>query len=119
MHPVIWIIIIIVAIIVVVAIVRASSAKKVGEYRKKQPGLSFGRLDRALQKDSIHREAGEFTIAMDLSEVDLLIESGEYDLAAEKVREYLKAAEEEGDTLKIANMMGYLEKIELSKKRRF
>ncbi len=119
MSPIVWIIIIVVAIVIIVAIVRASSGRKMGEYRKKQPGLSFGRLDRALQKDTIHREAGEFTIAMDLSDVDMLIENEEYDLATEKVREFLKAAEEERDTLKIANMMGYLEKIELAKKRRF
>jgi hypothetical protein len=119
MSPVVWIVIIVVGIIILIAVIRAFSYRPDGEYRKRQPGLSFGRLDRALQKDTIHRESGEFTIAMDLSEVDLMIESGDYDLAEEKVREFLKAAEEERDTLKIANLMGYLEKIELAKKRRF
>jgi hypothetical protein len=56
---------------------------------------------------------------MDLGEVDLMIQNKEYELAVEKVREYLKVAEESRDTLKIANLMGYLEKIELAKKRRF
>lgn len=119
MSPFAWIIIIVVAFLILIAIVRAISARPKGEYRKREPGLSFGRLDRALQKDDIHRESGEFTIAMDLGEVDLMIQNKEYELAVEKVREYLKVAEESRDTLKIANLMGYLEKIELAKKRRF
>ena len=119
MTPIAWIIIIVVAFLILIAIVRAVSARPKGEYRKRQPGLSFGRLDRALQKDDIHRESGEFTIAMDLAEVDLMIQNKEFRLAEEKVREHLKAAEDSRDTLKIANLMGYLEKIELAKKRRF
>jgi flagellar biosynthesis/type III secretory pathway M-ring protein FliF/YscJ len=116
--PIIWVVIIVVAIIILVAIIRSMSRKDV-DVRKREKGLSFGTLDRALQKDTIHRDAGEFTIAMDLSEVDMLIESGDYDIAEERVREFLKEAEDKRDTLKIANMMGYLEKIELAKKRRF
>ena len=119
MHPIIWIIIIGAVFLLLFGIIRAFSSKSKEEYRKREPGLSFGTLDRALQKDTIHRESGEFTIAMDLSEVDLMIENEEYELAKERVQEFLKAAEEERDTLKIANLMGYLEKIELTKKRRF
>lgn len=119
MNPILWVIVVVVGILFLIGIVKALTFKPKGEYRKKQPGLSFGTLDRALQKDTIHRQAGEFTIAMDLSEVDRLIENEDYDLAGERVRELLAAAEEERDTLKIANMMGYLEKIELAKKRRF
>jgi flagellar biosynthesis/type III secretory pathway M-ring protein FliF/YscJ len=115
----VWIIIIVVAILLLVAILRAFSPRPKGEYRKQQPGLSFGRLDRALQSDKVHRESGEFTIAMDLGEIDMMIQNEDYDLAEEKVRELLKDAEERQDTLQIANMMGYLEKIELAKKRRF
>jgi hypothetical protein len=114
----VWIIIIVVAIIIIVVIARSGSKPK-GEYHKQQPGLSFGRLDRALQKDHIRRQTAEFTIAIDLTEVDMMIENKDYDLAMEKVREYLKDAEDKQDTVKIANMMGYLEKIELAKKRRF
>jgi len=113
-----WIIIIVIAIIIIVAIIRTASGQK-GDYRKQQPGLSFGRLDRALQKDHVRREAAEFTIAIDMSEIDAMIDSEDYDLATEKVREVLKEAEEKRDTVGIANMMGYLEKIELAKKRRF
>ena len=113
-----WIIIIVVAIIIIVAIIRSVSGPK-GDYRKQQPGLSFGKLDRALQKDHVRREAAEFTIAIDISEIDAMIESGDYELATENVREVLKDAEDKRDTVVIANMMGYLEKIELAKKRRF
>ena len=119
MSPYAWIIIIVVAFLILIAIVRAITARPKGEFRKREPGLSFGRLDRALQKDEIHRESGEFTIAMDLGEVDMMIENRDFKLAEEKVREYLKAAEDKRDTLEIANLMGYLEKIELAKKRRF
>ena len=119
MSPIIWVVIIVAGILLIIAIVRALTFKPSGEYRKKERGLSFGRLDRALQKDSIHRESGEFTIAMDLSEVDMMIENGDYAMAEERVREFLAVAEAEQDTLKIANTMGYLEKIELAKKRRF
>ncbi len=114
----VWIIIVVIAIIIIVAIARSGS-KPTGEYHKQQPGLSFGRLDRALQKDHVRRETAEFTIAIDLAEVDMMIDSGDYELATEKVREYLKDAEDRRDTVLIANMMGYLEKIELAKKRRF
>lgn len=113
-----WIIIIVVAIIIIVAIIRSVLGPK-GDYRKQQPGLSFGRLDRALQKDHVRRETAEFTIAIDMSEIDAMIESGDYELATERVREVLKDAEDKRDTVVIANMMGYLEKIVLAKKRRF
>ena len=112
-----WIIIVVVAIVIVVAIIRSASGSK-GDYRKQQPGLSFGKLDRALQKDHVRRETAEFTIAIDMGEIDA-IDSEDYDLATEKVREVLVEAEEARDTVVIANMMGYLEKIELAKKRRF
>ena len=113
-----WIIIIVVAIIIIVVIARSGSKPK-GEYHKQQPGLSFGRLDRALQKDHVLRQKSEFTIAIDLDEVDMMIESGDYELATGKVREYLKDAEDRRDTVLIANMMGYLEKIEIAKKSRY
>ena len=119
MNPIVWVIIIAVGFLLLFGIVRAFTPRHEVEYRKRERGLSFGRLDRALQKDDIHRESGEFTIAMDLSEVDLMIANEEYELAEERVREFLQIAEEEQDTLKIANLMGYLEKIELAKKRRF
>jgi hypothetical protein len=54
-----------------------------------------------------------------MGEIDAMIESGDYELAKEKVRDVLKDAEDRRDTVVIANMMGYIEKIELAKKRRY
>ncbi len=118
MGTVAWIAIIVIAIIIVVAIARSVGRPK-GEYHKQQPGLSFGTLDRALQKDHIRRQAAEFTIAIDLEEVNIMIENRDFKLAEEKVREYLKDAEDRQDTVQIANMMGYLERIEIARKQRF
>jgi hypothetical protein len=48
-----------------------------------------------------------------------MMASEDYDLAEQRVREHLREAEETQDTIKIANMMGYLERIEVVKKERF
>ena len=119
MSPLAWLAIIVVCIVILVVIIRSISSRSGGDVRRQEPGLSFGTLDRALQKDTIHRETGEFTIAMDLGEVDMMIQNEDYDLAEEKIREFLKEAEANQDTMHIANLMGYLEKIQLTRKRRF
>ncbi len=116
MQPIEWIIIIAVIIVVIILIARALRPRPGADDTGKP---QFGRLDKALQKDAVHRQTGEFTIAIDLSDVDMMIDNEDFEMAEERVRECLRDAEERRDTSTIANMMGYLEKITLAKKRRF